>query len=110
MKQGRPQPSHERGAILVHVAVGMVAIIGFSVLSVDYGVLWASRRQAQNAADAGALAGAISLAFVDQTDQALARNSALAVAQQNSIWDGPPDSNILQAGPRCQGILTRFNR
>lgn len=91
MKQSRAGRADERGTVLVHVAVGLVALIGFSVLSVDYGVLWASRRQAQNAADAGALAGAISLAFVDQTDQALARNSALAVAQQNNIWDGPPD-------------------
>ena len=91
MKRTRSKQAGERGAILVHVAVAMVGLIGFSALSVDYGVLWVSRRQAQNAADAGALSGAISLAFVDQTDQTLARNSALAVAQQNTIWDSAPD-------------------
>ena len=36
--------------------------------SIDYGVMWSSRRQAQNAADAAALAGAISLAYDDPDD------------------------------------------
>ena len=45
----------ERGAVLVHVAVTLVGLVAFSALTIDYGVLWTSRRQAQNAADAGAL-------------------------------------------------------
>ena len=48
----------ERGAVLVHVAIGLIAFMAFSTFVVDYGVFWLSRRQAQNAADAGALAGA----------------------------------------------------
>jgi len=83
--------SSQRGAILIHVAAGITAIIAFSALVVDYGVLWVSRRQAQNAADAGALAAATSLAFVDSTDNTLARNSALATAGLNPIWGQPPD-------------------
>ena len=35
----------------------------FSALVVDYGILWSARRQAQNAADAGAMAAAVSLAY-----------------------------------------------
>ena len=81
----------ERGAILIHVAVGMIAILAISALTVDYGVMWVSRGQAQNAADSAAHAAAISLAFVDPDDQDLARNSALSVAQQHQIWDGQPD-------------------
>ena len=83
--------SSQRGTILIHVAVGAIAIIAFSALVVDYGVLWASRRQAQNAADAGALAAATSLAFVDSTDRTLATNSALATVAQNPIWGQGPD-------------------
>ena len=52
------QRDSERGAILIHVAVGLIALIAFSALVVDYGVLWVSRHQAQNAADAAAHAAA----------------------------------------------------
>lgn len=87
----RQERSTERGAILLHVAGALVTLMAFSALSVDYGVLWVSRGQVQNAADAGALSGAVSLAFVDLTDQTLARSSALAVGQQNAVWDAAPD-------------------
>src|SRR6266513_2155776 len=55
----------ERGAILIQVAISIMALTAFMVFVVDYGVLWVARGQAQNAADAGALAGAIALAFDD---------------------------------------------
>ncbi len=82
-----------RGAMLVHVGIVMIALMAFTALVYDYGVLYVSRRQAQNAADAAALAAAISLSFVDITDQALAQNSAVAAAQRNQIWGLAP--NIL---------------
>ena len=44
----------DRGAILVHVAFALLALMAFASFTVDFGVMWASRRQAQNAADAGA--------------------------------------------------------
>ncbi len=81
----------ERGAVLVHVALGMIGLLAFSTFAVDYGVMWTARRQAQNSADAAALAGAISMAYVSVDDQALARQSALTVAAQNLIWGAPPD-------------------
>lgn len=81
----------ERGAVLIHAAVGMVALVAFSALVVDYGVLWASRNQAQNAADAAAHAAAEQLTFGDPTDHAAAQNVALAVAAQNKIWGQAPD-------------------
>src|SRR5438552_10990050 len=55
----------ERGAILVQVAISILALTGFTAFVVDHGVLWVARGQAQNAADAGALAGAVALAFDD---------------------------------------------
>ena len=60
----RPRPA-ERGAVLVHVAIAMFVLLGFAALAVDYGVMWVSRSQAQNSADAGAMAGAVGLAFDD---------------------------------------------
>ena len=47
------------------MAIAMVALMAFSALVIDYGIFWVARRQAQNSADAGALAGAIALAFDD---------------------------------------------
>lgn len=75
----------------MHVAIALLGLMALSTFVIDYGVLWAARRQAQNAADAGALAGAVSLGFVDFADQAMARQSALAVAAQNRIWGAAPD-------------------
>jgi Flp pilus assembly protein TadG len=82
---------HEHGAVAVHVALMLVALLAFLAFAIDFGVLFASRRQAQNAADAAALAGAISLSYTNPNDQNLARNSAVAAAQRNSIWGGTPD-------------------
>jgi hypothetical protein len=81
----------ERGAVLVHVAISMIALIAFNGLVIDYGILWLARRQAQNSADAAAMAGAVSLGFVDINDHALARQSAMTVADQNYIWGVTPD-------------------
>jgi len=81
----------ERGAVLVHVAIALVGLLAFSAFVIDYGVLWAARRQAQNSADAGAMAGAVSMGFVNMDDQALARASALSAATRNWIWGQPPD-------------------
>lgn len=89
-----PSASHlrsERGAVIVHVAIALIGLMALSAFVIDYGVLWASRRQAQNSADAAAMAGAISLAFGDFNDQAMARQSALTVAGLNGVWDAAPD-------------------
>ena len=81
----------ERGAVLVQVVVAFIGLTAFTGFVVDYGVLWSARRQAQNAADAGAMAAAVSLGFVNATNQALARSAALDAAAQNSIWGQAPD-------------------
>jgi hypothetical protein len=71
----------------------MVGLVGFSALSVDYGVFWLSRRQAQNSADAGALAGAIALAFDNATDKTVngpASRNAFAATQANLVFGLAP--------------------
>jgi len=89
MMNGRTRS--ERGAVLVQVAIALVGLMALSAFVIDYGVMWVSRRQAQNAADAAAMAGAVSLGFVDMNNQVLARQSALNVAAQNFVWGTAPD-------------------
>ena len=73
------------------MAVALLALLALSAFVFDYGVMWASRGQAQNSADAGALAGAISLAFDSATDQPAARARAIAMATQNRVWGQAPN-------------------
>ena len=58
----------ERGAVLIQVAIAILSLTAFSTFVIDYGVLWVARNQAQNAADAGALAGAIARGYDEFTD------------------------------------------
>jgi Flp pilus assembly protein TadG len=76
----------ERGAVLVHAAVAMTGLLAFSALTIDLGTVWVARAQAQNAVDAAALSGAVSLAYGDPTNLDAAVASARAVAQTHSIW------------------------
>lgn len=101
----------ERGAALIQVGIAIFVLVAMTAFVLDFGVMWLARRQAQNAADAGALAGAIARAY-DETDDppaanGLAYQSAVAAAQANLVfgeeggvrvtWDCPPYA----AGGRC---------
>src|SRR5215217_8324156 len=81
----------QRGAVLVNAAIAMIGLFSFSALVIDYGILWSARRQAQNAADAGAMAAAVSLAYVDFDNQPLARTAAINTARANFVWGTVPD-------------------
>lgn len=54
--------SRRRGAAAIFAMVMMVVLIGFAALTVDVGVLYNTRADLQNAADAAALAGAAAYA------------------------------------------------
>jgi len=86
----RSRLRNEEGAVLIQVAVSMLALLALASFVFDYGVMWVSRGQAQNAADAGALSGAVSLAFNSPTDQSGARARAIAMAQANLVWKQAP--------------------
>jgi hypothetical protein len=49
--------STEKGQALILVVFGIVALLGFTALAIDGGMLYADRRHAQSAADAASLAG-----------------------------------------------------
>ena len=94
MRKATYAHSSQRGAVLIHVAIALLGLIAFTTFVVDYGVMWVSRSQAQTSADAGALAGAISLAFDSGTDFDGAKEKARAVAIANLVFGQAPDVQI----------------
>jgi hypothetical protein len=52
------KPRNQNGGVIVLVAVSMFVLLGFAALAVDVSHLAVARNELQNAADAGALAGA----------------------------------------------------
>jgi Flp pilus assembly protein TadG len=83
----------ERGMTFVFVGLGFMAFIAATTLAIDVGMLMTARSQAQNAADAGALAGATALAFNSFTDRSAsgpAVQSAINTAQTNAVVGAPP--------------------
>ena len=65
----------EGGQVLILMALAMVALLGFTSLAIDGGMLYADRRAAQNAADAAAFSGILEKA----------RGNADSVAIQSAL-------------------------
>src|SRR5713226_3041120 len=62
MKAINIRQTHERGQSIVLIALMMAGLVAFVGLALDGGQVFEMRRQAQNAADAAALAGGDELA------------------------------------------------
>jgi hypothetical protein len=72
----------------VFVGASFMAFMAATTIAIDVGMFMTARSQAQNAADAGALAGAIALAFDDPNDQSAsgpATQNAITAAQLNQV-------------------------
>jgi len=81
----------EAGMSLVFIGMGMMAFLGASMLAIDVGMLMTARNQAQNSADAGALAGATALLYDSYTDHSAtgpAVTSAIAASTANKVMSG----------------------
>ena len=92
----------DRGAVLIHVALGVLALAAFTTFVADYGLMWTSRRQAQNSADAGALAGITAFAFDEPgnySDTGMTKLSAYAATQGERV--------SARARERVRGVFTR---
>jgi Flp pilus assembly protein TadG len=72
----------ERGQALIIIAFAAVGLFAFTALAIDGGAAFSKDRQAQNAADAAALAGA--LALTRATDAAAGHTAALAAADAST--------------------------
>lgn len=86
----------DRGAILVHTAFALLALMAFSGFAVDYGMFWVARNQAQNAADAAALAGALARITDDASNPPASKTSGkvydvvATTAAWNRVWGQSP--------------------
>jgi hypothetical protein len=105
----------ERGAVLIQTAIIMLVLFGLTTFVVDYGVLLTSRAQAQNAADAGALSGAIGRAYDDRSSSPSstsmpyqsAQKTALCAAGSSSCPGTPLSANPIWASQ--SGATTTAN-
>lgn len=82
---------NESGMSYVFIGFSMMAFISASMLAIDVGMLMTARSQAQNSADAGALAGATALIFDSYTDRSAggpAVTSAIRGSQMNNVMSG----------------------
>ncbi|MEA3345827.1 MAG: Tad domain-containing protein [Chloroflexota bacterium] len=77
----------ERGQVMVIVALAMTAMLAMSALVLDGGYAYLQRRRMQNAADAGALAGARELCSEEGNPEA----TAVDYAQRNRAEDVDED-------------------
>jgi Flp pilus assembly protein TadG len=82
---------NEAGMSLVFVGMSLMALLSASMLAIDVGMLMTARSQAQNSADAGALAGATALVYDDyddRTDTGPSKTNAINAATANSVMSG----------------------
>jgi Flp pilus assembly protein TadG len=86
----------EAGMSYVYIGLGCMAFLSASMLAIDVGMLMTARNQAQNSADAGALAGATALYFDDFNDRSAsgpAVTSAISAATNNQVMSGTVSVN-----------------
>jgi len=99
----------ERGAVLIQAALAVMALTAFTAFIVDYGVFWVARNQAQTAADAGALAGAVALAYDESvyppTSGGMAEQSALKAARCASGSASCSSAPLLSNPAAVQGVV-----
>ena len=85
----RATPHRQRGISLVLMAVSLVVLFGFGAMALDGANLYVARNELQNAADAGALAGARELyvadgSMVNEGANQIARETAQANNSQGT--------------------------
>ena len=83
----------ERGMTMAFVAMGFMAFLTATTLAIDVGMYMSARSQAQNAADAGALSGAVALAFNDfdnRNASGPAVSAAVSAAKANAMVGESP--------------------
>lgn len=83
----------QKGQALILIALAMVAMVGLVALAIDGGNTYSARRNAQNAADAGALAAALDMAQ-GKTDVNTIKNTAKAAALASGL-DGNSDVTVV---------------
>jgi len=106
----------ERGASLLYITTGFLAFFVATAMAIDVGMLMTARGQAQTAADAGALAGAVALALDDFDDRApdgpavlAAMNTALENAVLKGMASVEPEDVTFPLAPSGEANRVRVN-
>jgi Flp pilus assembly protein TadG len=86
--QWKSKRNTEQGQVVILMAFALVALLGFTSLAIDGGMLYADRRAAQNAADAAAFTGILKKA------QGLSNAQAIAAALDNASVNGYDSSQV----------------
>lgn len=95
MKTKTNHISGQKGATAVYVALSLFALVGFSALAIDLAHLFVARNELQNAADAGALAGANVLIFRDPgTPIGTVNPGANSVAREIAMANTSEQTNV----------------
>src|SRR5919108_792360 len=86
----------QEGAIAIIVALSAVVLLGIAAFVIDFGYTWVTTNELQNAADAGALAGARALGkfYCPETDPA---NPCKSKAEQDSTTIADVQTSIQTA-------------
>ena len=95
MKRLQRLQRDESGMSYVFIGMGLMAFLSASILAIDVGMLMTARSQAQNSADAGALAGATALGFDDFYDRSAsgpAVTNAISAATSNEVMHDPVEN------------------
>ena len=81
---------NRKGSVIILLTFSLFVILGIAALVIDLGMLYAARNELQNAADAGALAGAAML--YDETGVNTGANQvAFDAATANTCFGTPVD-------------------
>ena len=75
----------ERGMTFVYVGMSFMTFMAATTLAIDVGMFMTARTQAQNAADAGAMSGAVALLFNDY-DNRSSSGPAVQSAMNAARW------------------------
>jgi Flp pilus assembly protein TadG len=81
-------PHGQRGAVLIWFALLLPVLMGFAALAIDVALIYQTRIELQNAADAAALAGALSVTGPDtkgKYNYQTGTNNASALARTNFV-------------------------
>lgn len=100
----------DEGQTLVWVALTLVVLLGAAALAIDFGNAYFAKRRMQNAADAGALAGAGELCLGKDPDDANSMAEEYAVARNGADWATPVpsgDSMTVTAIEQVDYVLAR---
>ncbi len=99
---------HDRGQVLVLVAVAMITLLGIAALVVDLGMSWMIHRQEQNAADPAAVAAARYINEDGTIDIGMARSAACFYAHQNQLFDASNTSCSAALDPNSTTLVVNY--